>query len=153
MYTYFLLFGIIFIGIQIKISKVPNKKGLIMPCVLFAIGILFTLVNYFTNPYKQFHTPYQNNITFFANLFIDSLPAIILFLVYLICKMKKLVFKILIIAVIVLITPIVGFLKDGGSVEYRAITYSITFLHRIDENAPYGYNTKTYYDILPFLNN
>ena len=45
--------------------------------------------------------------------------------------MKKRIF-ILIIALVVLLTPIPFRLKDGGTVEYKALLYSVQNVHRLN---------------------
>ena len=44
---------------------------------------------------------------------------------------KRLILGIGIIFALILLFPVRGQIKDGGSVEYRAILYSITDVHRI----------------------
>ena len=44
---------------------------------------------------------------------------------------KRLILGIGIIFVLILLFPVRWQIKDGGSVEYRAILYSITDVHRI----------------------
>ena len=51
---------------------------------------------------------------------------------------KKIIFVTLIILLIMLI-PIKNRLKDGGSVEYKAILYKYTKIHRLSENSSTGY--------------
>ena len=46
--------------------------------------------------------------------------------------MKKLLAGICIILALVLLVPFPLRLKDGGSVEYRAVLYSVTDVHRIN---------------------
>ena len=51
---------------------------------------------------------------------------------------KKIIFVTLIILLIMLI-PIKNRLKDGGSIEYKAILYKYTKIHRLSENSKTGY--------------
>ena len=44
---------------------------------------------------------------------------------------KKIIIFIIIIAVLILLFPIPMHLKDGGSVEYRALLYTITKYHKL----------------------
>lgn len=44
---------------------------------------------------------------------------------------KKIIISVIIIVLIVLLFPIRMQLKDGGSVRYKAILYSITKVHRL----------------------
>ena len=48
----------------------------------------------------------------------------------------------------VLLIPIPMRLKDGGSVEYRAILYKIVDVRRIDAQSPDGYIDGTVVEIL-----
>ncbi|MBE6658719.1 MAG: hypothetical protein E7604_09770 [Ruminococcaceae bacterium] len=48
----------------------------------------------------------------------------------------------------VLLIPIPMRLKDGGSVEYRAILYKVVDMHRIDAQSPDGYIDGTVVEIL-----
>lgn len=53
--------------------------------------------------------------------------------------MKKKIIIIIVVILAILLTPIRNQLKDGGSVEYKAILYSITDVKRIslDFNKPF----------------
>lgn len=53
--------------------------------------------------------------------------------------MRKKVTTILAILIIIMLTPIPMRLKDGGSVEYKAILYKITRIHRLNEQYEGGY--------------
>ena len=46
--------------------------------------------------------------------------------------MKKLLAGICVVLALVLLFPFPSRLKDGGSVEYRAMLYSVTDVHRIN---------------------
>ncbi len=48
----------------------------------------------------------------------------------------------------VLLIPIPMHMKDGGSVEYRAILYKIVDMHRIDPQSPDGYIDGTVVEVL-----
>lgn len=48
----------------------------------------------------------------------------------------------------VLLIPIPMRMKDGGSVEYRAILYKVVDMHRIDSQSPDGYIDGTVVEIL-----
>lgn len=48
----------------------------------------------------------------------------------------------------VLLIPIPMRLRDGGSVEYRAILYKVVDMHRIDAQSPDGYIDGTVVEIL-----
>ena len=52
---------------------------------------------------------------------------------------KKKIMIILIAIFIIMLFPIPFKLKDGGSIEYRAILYKYTKIHRLNNNSPTGY--------------
>ncbi len=52
--------------------------------------------------------------------------------------MKK---KLIIILILILFIPIPFHLKDGGTVEYKALVYQISRVHKINTNAKSGYDT------------
>lgn len=52
---------------------------------------------------------------------------------------KKILIIIIIILVLILLVPIPFHLKDGGSIEYKALLYTITKYHRLDSNSETGY--------------
>ena len=63
--------------------------------------------------------------------------------------MKKKVFIIIaIIIAVILLVPIPHRLKDGGSVEYKAILYTVKSVHQIDHNNATGYIDGTIIKIL-----
>lgn len=66
-------------------------------------------------------------------------------------KKKKIIVTILIIIFILMLIPIPIRYKDGGSVEYNAILYNITKIHRLNENSPTGYDDGWKIKILGFL--
>ena len=53
-------------------------------------------------------------------------------------KNKKLIIAIIIVMIIMLI-PFPTRLKDGGSVEYKALLYKYTKIHRLNEKSSTGY--------------
>lgn len=52
---------------------------------------------------------------------------------------KKVITAIAAAVILFLIIPIPCRLKDGGSVEFRAITYTVTKYHQLDLNSETGY--------------
>ena len=48
----------------------------------------------------------------------------------------------------ILLIPIPMRMKDGGSVEYRAVLYCVTDVHRIDHEADDGYTDGTVVEVL-----
>ena len=54
-------------------------------------------------------------------------------------KKKTIVFIIIFIAIILLF-PIPFHLNDGGSIEFRALLYTVTTYHRLSTNSETGYN-------------
>lgn len=63
---------------------------------------------------------------------------------------KKKIVIIAIILFVLMLIPIPMKLKDGGSTEYKAILYNITKVHRINVQAPTGYETGWEIKILGF---
>ena len=47
---------------------------------------------------------------------------------------KKIIIVIVIIILLILIIPIPMHLKDGGTVEYKALTYKVSKVHRLFED-------------------
>ena len=64
-------------------------------------------------------------------------------------KKKTIIIVCVIIAVLVLLVPIPMHLKDGGSVKYSALLYSVTDVHRMDPVTD-GYEDGTIIKILGF---
>jgi hypothetical protein len=62
--------------------------------------------------------------------------------------MKKLICAVCIVLALVLLIPVPLRLKDGGSVEYRAVLYSVTDVHRLASEAQSGYLEGTVIEIL-----
>ena len=50
-------------------------------------------------------------------------------------KKKNIILIVIIIIFIIMLIPIPVRLKDGGSVEYRAILYKYTKIHRLNEKS------------------
>ena len=63
-------------------------------------------------------------------------------------KMKKLLAGICIVLALLLLIPIPLRLKDGGSVEYKALLYSVTDVHRLTPESESGYLEGTVIEIL-----
>ena len=53
--------------------------------------------------------------------------------------MKKVITAICIILVIALLLPVPMRMKDGGTVKYQAILYSVSDVHRLAPSAESGY--------------
>lgn len=49
---------------------------------------------------------------------------------------------------LILLIPIPMRMKDGGSVEYRAVLYCVTDVHKIDHEADDGYIDGTVVEVL-----
>ncbi len=54
------------------------------------------------------------------------------------------------IVLLVLLIPIPYHLKDGGTVVYKAITYKVLKVHRLDEDSETGYKDGLIIEILGF---
>ena len=65
--------------------------------------------------------------------------------------MKKIIIiTICVLLVLVLLIPIPLRLKDGGTVVYQAVLYSIEDVHRLDHNSESGYIEGIVINILGF---
>lgn len=53
---------------------------------------------------------------------------------------KKFIITIIVVILLILLVPIPNHLKDGGTVEYKALTYNITKVHALNESSPTGYD-------------
>ncbi len=53
---------------------------------------------------------------------------------------KKTTMIIIVIALLILLVPIPNHLKDGGTVEYKSLTYKISKIHTINHNSKSGYD-------------
>ncbi len=64
--------------------------------------------------------------------------------------MKKKVIMVIMIIVILLVlfVPIPMYLNDGGTVEYKALTYKISKVHRIVEDLEKGYEDGIIIEVL-----
>ena len=54
-------------------------------------------------------------------------------------KKKKIIIIVTIVVFILMLIPIPNRLKDGGSVEYNAVLYQYTKIHRLSERSSTGY--------------
>lgn len=52
---------------------------------------------------------------------------------------KKILIIVIIVLALILLVPIPLRLKDGGSIEYKALLYTITKYHKLDSNSETGY--------------
>ena len=62
--------------------------------------------------------------------------------------MKKLITTICILLVIALLLPVPMRMKDGGTVKYQAILYSVSDVHRLAPSAESGYEEGIIIEIL-----
>ena len=51
---------------------------------------------------------------------------------------KKLI---IIIIILILFIPIPLHLKDGGTIEFKALLYQVSKVHKLNTNSPNGYDT------------
>lgn len=65
-------------------------------------------------------------------------------------KKKKIIVFIIALLFILALIPIPMKLKDGGSVEYKAVLYSVTKIRRINTQSLTGYETGWEIKILGF---
>ena len=61
---------------------------------------------------------------------------------------KKLMVCVVVICSIILLCPIPFRLKDGGTVKYQALLYSISDVHRISHNIEDGYEDGIIIEVL-----
>ncbi len=60
---------------------------------------------------------------------------------------RKIIIVGTIILALILFVPTTNHLKDGGTVEYQALTYKISKVHRMAESSVNGYETGTTIEI------
>lgn len=65
-------------------------------------------------------------------------------------KKRKIIVFIITLLFILALIPIPMKLKDGGSIEYKAILYSVTKIHRINTQSLTGYETGWEIKVLGF---
>ena len=53
---------------------------------------------------------------------------------------NKVIIAIIIMILLVLLVPVPMHLRDGGTVEYKALTYTISKVHRLNYNSESGYD-------------
>lgn len=63
-------------------------------------------------------------------------------------KKKLIIIATIIIVLLVLLIPIPNHLKDGGTVEYKALLYKVTKYHQLVEDSDFGYIEGTQIKIL-----
>lgn len=63
---------------------------------------------------------------------------------------KKPIIISIIVCVILMLIPIKTKFKDGGTVKYSAVLYSVTFYHSINDSCESGYYEDTVFEIFPF---
>lgn len=61
---------------------------------------------------------------------------------------KKIIIVIVIVALLILLVPIPMYLNDGGTVEYKALTYKISKVHRLTGNLEKEYEDGIIIEIL-----
>ena len=63
---------------------------------------------------------------------------------------KKIIIVMIIILLIILLVPIPMYLNDGGTVEYRALIYKVSKVHRLTGDFEKMYEDGTIIEILGF---
>ena len=63
---------------------------------------------------------------------------------------KKVIIAIIVIILLVLLIPIPSHSRDGGTVEYRALTYKVSKVHRLTGDLEKKYEDGTIIEILGF---
>ena len=61
---------------------------------------------------------------------------------------KKVIIVMVIVVLLILLVPIPMHLKDGGTVEYQALTYKISKVHRLTGDLEKEYEDGTIIEIL-----
>lgn len=61
---------------------------------------------------------------------------------------KKVIIVMLIVVLLILLVPIPIHLSDGGTVEYKALLYKISKVHRLNHNSQTGYDDGIIIEIL-----
>lgn len=61
---------------------------------------------------------------------------------------RKVIIIIIILILLVLLVPIPIHLKDGGTIEYKALTYKISKVHRLAKDLEKGYENGIIIEIL-----
>lgn len=61
---------------------------------------------------------------------------------------KKVIIVGIIVVLLILLIPIPIHLRDGGTVEYKALLYKISNVHRLNTNSLTGYEDGTIIEIL-----
>ena len=67
---------------------------------------------------------------------------------WVICMKKKIIVVISILLAVVLLCPIPMRLKDGGTVKYQALLYSVSDVHRLAPSVESGYEEGLIIEIL-----
>lgn len=63
---------------------------------------------------------------------------------------KKVIILIVIIILMILLVPIPMHLNDGGTVEYKALTYKVSKVHRLTGDLEKEYEDGTIIEVLGF---
>ena len=63
---------------------------------------------------------------------------------------KKMIVVVIIVVLLILIVPIPMYLNDGGTVEYKALTYKISKVHRLVYEPETKYEDGIIIEILGF---
>lgn len=61
---------------------------------------------------------------------------------------KKVIIVMVILVLLVLLVPIPMHLKDGGTIEYKALLYKVSKIHRLNANSLTGYEDGITIEIL-----
>lgn len=63
---------------------------------------------------------------------------------------KKIIILVIIVVLLILLVPIRMHLKDGGTIEYKALLYKISKVHRLNFDSETGYEDGIIIEILGF---
>lgn len=127
-------------------GRPPRRPGWVVPAVLAALGLLrAALLCVLTADELAGHTFPENTVTFLAHLFLGCIPVLGALAVWGFSRPGRRWAGALLTAALLLVFPFhIGIFNDGGSRQYGALLYDITFLHQLptQESAPYVTGTR-----------
>lgn len=144
-----ILVSLIVAQILLSRKKMDWRFGFIPPGIIFVLSIVFVVLEMTTSEHIQHSTLEENTVTILARLFIYNVLTILLLGLYSVIRLKKAGVKFLVILLMLSVIPVFAMCNDGGSVQFNAILYQITFLHRFDDSRPTGFDTTTKVAVFP----
>ena len=127
-------------------GRPSRRPSWVVPAVLAALGLLrAALLCVLTADELAGHTFPENTVTFLAHLFLGCIPVLGALAVWGFFRPGRRWTGALLTAALLLVFPFhIGIFNDGGSRQYGALLYDITFLHQLptQEGAPYVTGTR-----------